>query len=148
MRSDGIFKHAAIAFAIAVVLYVGSFSWIQHRRTFRGPWEIAFITDASGHPSLRISQPFLKIAETIDFPGQKTALTNLNRAERFSEEVTNIPFGEMLFQDPLYLPGTVTMRQFGHEIQLLPRVLTIDKKEIPWRGDATVEVTSPVKSSP
>ena len=46
----------------------------------------------------------------------------------------------MIFQDPTFLPGTVTLRQFGHEIELLPRVLIIDKKEIPWRAGKTVEV--------
>ena len=82
----------------------------------------------------------LKISQTITFPGQKIALANLARVERFEEAVTNLPFGEMIFQDPTFLPGTVTMRQFGHEIELLPRVLIIDKKEIPSGAGQVVEV--------
>jgi len=140
MRSDGVIRHIAIAFVIAVVLYIASFSWIQHRRVFRGPWEIAFATDAAGRPSLMISQPFLKVSQKITFPKQKIAPANLARVERFEEAVTNLPFGEMIFQDPTFLPGTVTMRLFGHEIELLPRVLIVDKKEIPWRAGETVEI--------
>ena len=140
MRSEGSIRHFAIAFTIAVVLYVAGFGWIQHRRVCKGPWEIIFATDAAGRPSLLISEPALKISQKIAFPDRKIAPANLARAQRFDEAVTNLPFGEMIFQDPTFLPGTVTLRQFGHEIELLPRVLIIDKKEIPWRAGQTVEV--------
>jgi hypothetical protein len=140
MRSDGAIRHFATAFAIAVVLYFAGFGWIQHRRVFKGPWEITFATDGAGRPSLMISEPKLRISQKIAFPGQKIAPANLARVERFDEAVTNLPFGGMIFQDPTFLPGTVTLRLFGHEIELLPRVLIIDKKEIPWRGGQTVEV--------
>jgi len=140
MRSEGVIKHVAIAFAIAVVLYIVSFGWIEHRRTFKGPWQITFATDAAGRPSLMVSQPFLKISEKLDFPGRKIEPVNMLKAEHYEEAVTTLPFGEMLFQDPTFLPGTLTMRQFGHEIELLPRVLIIDKKEIPWRNGETVKV--------
>jgi hypothetical protein len=140
MRSDGSIRHFAIAFAIALVLYIAGFGWIQHRRVFKGPWEITFVTDAAGRPSLMISEPMLRISQGIVFPGQKIAPANLTRVQRFEEAVTNLPFGEMIFQDPTFLPGTVTMRLFGHEIELLPRVLIVDKKEIPWRSEQKVEV--------
>jgi hypothetical protein len=29
-------------------------------------------------------------------------------------------------------PGVVTMNLLGHEIELMPRTLVIDKKEVPW----------------
>jgi hypothetical protein len=140
MRSDGVIKHVAFAFVIAVVLYIVSFGWIEHRRVFRGPWEITFATDGAGQPSLLISQPALNISQKIDFPGQKIAATNLHQVEHFEEAVATLPFGEMIFQDPTFLPGTVTMRLFGHEIELLPRVLIVDKKEIPWSTGQAVEV--------
>jgi hypothetical protein len=140
VRSDGSIRHFAIAFAIAVVLYIASFGWIQHRRVFKGPWEITFATDGAGQPSLMISEPKLRISQKIAFPGQKIAPANLARVERFDEAVTNLPFGGMIFQDPTFLPGTATLRLFGHEIELLPRVLIIDKKEIPWRAGQTIEV--------
>jgi hypothetical protein len=140
MRSDGVIRHIAIAFVIAVVLYFVSFGWIQHRRVFRGPWEINFATDGNGRPSLMISQPVIRVSEKITFPDRKITPASLARVVHFEEAVTNLPFGEMIFQDPTFLPGTVTMRLFGHEIELLPRVLIVDKKEIPWQAGRTVEV--------
>ena len=38
------------------------------------------------------------------------AKPNLSRAIYFSQAVPELPFGEMIFQDPTFLPGTVTMR--------------------------------------
>jgi hypothetical protein len=51
-----------------------------------------------------------------------------------------IPFGKCVFMDTTFLPGTMVFDLFGHEIQLIPRVLTIDKTEIPWRSDANLTV--------
>ena len=41
------------------------------------------------------------------------------------------------------LPGTATFELFGHEIQLLPRVLIIDRREYPWRPNATITLPQP-----
>ena len=140
MRSDGILRHFAFALAIAVALYIASFSWIQHRRTFKGPWYLTFVTDGAGQPSLLISQAKLQISETLTFPGQKVAATHLRTTEHFDEAVATLPFGTVIFQDPTFLPGTLTMGLFGHEVELLPRTLIIDKKEIPWRAGQTLEI--------
>jgi hypothetical protein len=43
-----------------------------------------------------------------------------------------VPFGECIYQDLMFLPGVVTMNLLGHEIELMPRTLVIDKKEAPW----------------
>jgi hypothetical protein len=43
--------------------------------------------------------------------------------------------------DTTFLPGTIVFDLFGHEIQLIPRVLRIDGKEIPWQSNATIPVT-------
>jgi hypothetical protein len=40
----------------------------------------------------------------------------------------------------MYLPGTVTLELFGHEIELLPRVLIIDRKEHPWKSGTTISL--------
>jgi hypothetical protein len=41
--------------------------------------------------------------------------------------------------DATSLPGTVAFELFGHEIQLLPRVLTIDNQERPWRSNEIID---------
>jgi len=48
----------------------------------------------------------------------------------------------------MFLPGVVTMNLLGHEIELMPRTLVIDKKEIPWvtpAGRITVSLPAEAK---
>jgi hypothetical protein len=148
MRDDGILKHLALAMVIAIVFYVAGFSWLEHRRLVGGPWEVTFRTDAAGKPSLLIDQPHLGISETVLFAAGQTQRTNLSRMVRFTQGTTELPFGEMIYQDPTFLPGTVTMRLFGHQIELLPRVLTIDKKPYPWKAGSQIEVPRVELTSP
>ena len=140
MRPDGLLKHLAICAVIAVVYYVAAFGWIEHRRTARVPWEVAFRADAAGTPSLLISQTDLHISQTIVFAGQTIRPANLSRTIVFGQTPPDLPFGELLFQDPIYLPGTVTLRLFGHQVEVIPRVLTVDQKEYPWKSGAVIEV--------
>jgi hypothetical protein len=140
MRNEGILKHFALALAMALVFYLAGFNWLEHRRVAKGPWEVTFRIDAAGTPSLRIAQTQLGITQLISFPARKTQPPNLSRTVRFEQGTTELPFGEMIFQDPTFLPGTVTMRLFGHDIELLPRVLTIDKKEYAWKGGSPIQL--------
>ena len=141
MRSDGLLKHLAISLAIAVVFYIAFFGWVEHRRTARGPWEVTFRTDAAGTPALLISQTKLHISETVVFPGQTVQPPSLLRPMAFGQTPpAALPFGELIFQDPTFLPGTVAMRLFGHVVELFPRVLTVDKKEYSWQSNAVVQV--------
>lgn len=133
-RRDGLLRHLAIAAALAVVFYCAAFSWIEHQRVAKGPWEILFLSDGAGRPSLRIAQAALKISERLSFPDDQAARTNLAELVRFREPTTNLPFGEVLLQDPLYLPGTITMRIYGHRIEVLPRTLVVDQQEHTWKA--------------
>ena len=47
-----------------------------------------------------------------------------------------VPFGQVLFTDLTYLPGTVSFEVFGHEVELLPRTLIVDRQEVPWKSGA------------
>ena len=105
MKLPGLLKDALIAFAIALVFYVVGFSWIQHRRTTKGPWQVVFQTDTGGIPSILVTQPRLKISQKIIFPDQTDKRTNLVQAMQFDQESTNVPFGQVIFQDPTYCPG-------------------------------------------
>lgn len=125
-------RHAAIAAGIAIVFYIVFFNWMQHRRNGKGPWVVTFITDSNGTPSLNINQAKLGLSHRIIFDGAHVPQTNLNETVEFTEAMDQIPFGKLLFQDPTFLPGNVTMEQFGHQVQLLPRVLKIDKKDHAW----------------
>ena len=141
MKSDNLLRHLAVPFAIAVVVYVISYSWIEHRRTRKGPWEVTFTNDASGAATLVINQPRLAITNLqITFPGE-TNRTNVSLSFSQPQQVPwDLPYGKCVFMDTTFLPGTITFDLFGHEIELIPRVLTIDQKEIPWESGKTIRV--------
>ena len=144
-QTDRLRRHLLVAFLLALAFYVAAFSWIEHLRVVRGPWEIAFFSDASGRPSLQISQPKLRISEKLIFPDDQVERPNLSRWIKLSGPATNLPFGEILMQDPLYLPGSVTMRLFGHQIEVLPRTLIIDQSERAWQTGAEILLHRPKK---
>jgi hypothetical protein len=128
-------------FVIALAIYVVSYSGIEHRRTRDGPWQITF-TNVSGSPALVINEPKLNLANiTLTFPGEPPPVTNSvmifdpPRAVPF-----DVPFGQCVFLDTTFQPGTIVLNLFGHEIQLLPRVLTIDKQEHAWESGTTTPV--------
>ena len=78
-----------------------------------------FLTDATGTPSLRVEQAKLNVSRKIVFADQQVALTNLIQEIVFDDPTkTNAPFGEIVFQDLTFLPGTVTFNFFGHEVEL------------------------------
>lgn len=143
MKSDNLLRHLVVPFGIAVVLYVLAYSFIEHRRTRKGPWEVSFTNDASGAPALVINQPALAITNLqITFPGESSR-TNASLSFRQPQQVPwDLPYGKCVFMDTTFLPGTVTIDLFGHEIELIPRVLTIDQKEMPWESGKTIAVSS------
>lgn len=142
MQSDNLLRHVWVPFAIAVLVYVIFYGGIEHRRNRNGPWQVAFTNDAAGAPELVINQPKLAITNVqIAFPGETA--TNAPESFAFSQprEVPyNIVFAKCVFMDTTFLPGTLVFDLFGHEIQLIPRVLTIDQKEIPWESNQKIGV--------
>ena len=141
MKFPGPLKHFIFAFIIALVLYVSFYRAIEHRRTRNGPWQVTF-TNALGAPALIINQPNLSIPNvTIRFPGQPPSTTNSFTVFDPPRDVPfDVPFGQCIFMDTTFQPGTVVFSNFNHEIQLLPRVLTIDKQERPWQSGETIDL--------
>ena len=141
MKFPGPLKHFILAFIIALVLYVSFYHAIESRRTRSGPWQVTF-TNALGAPALVINEPMLAISNvTIRFPGQPPSATNMFIVFDPPQPVPfDVPFGQCVFMDTTFQPGTVVFSNFNHEIQLLPRVLTIDKQERPWQSGATIDL--------
>ncbi len=139
MKINELVKHGAIAFLIAAVVYVGMYSWIQHKREYRGPWEIKFESDSNGIPSLTVHQPSLNLPDhKITIADQKITETNLNIVIRYDKPMTNTPFGEIAFQDPTFLPGTITFNLWGHGVEFMPRTMVIDQQEVAWRSQTNI----------
>ncbi|MBI2948221.1 MAG: hypothetical protein HYY23_11290 [Verrucomicrobia bacterium] len=142
MNRDSLGKHLGVGLAIALVLYLVAYQWIEHRRHVNGPWHVHFQTDASGQPSLSVSHQKLSLSNiTFVFSDQRLTQTNVAATIVFETPITNVPFGKVVFLDTTFLPGTVTFELFGHEIELLPRTLVVNLREIPWRSDATFRLT-------
>lgn len=149
MKTEGLPKILLIAFVFALVIYLPAFGWMQSCRTSKGPWHVEFSTDNAGIPALLIEQPKLNVSKKIIFSDQKLSQTNLAHPFVFDDPTkTNAPFGEIVFEDLTFLPGTVTFNFFGHEVELLPRVLIIDKQEHLWKNGEAISVTGAGKYKP
>src|SRR5664279_4008047 len=136
MKPQGPAKHLIVAFLLALVGYIFIYQTIEHQRTRKGPWQVSFTQGTASAPTLIITQPRLGITNVqISFPGETLPVTN-------SQPTTttlffalprpvpyDVPFGKCVFMDATFLPGTITFELFGHEIELLPRALIIDRKE-------------------
>ncbi len=161
MKPDGVLRHIILAFALALIGYAAFYWGIEYRRTRQGPWQVTFTQSASGSPAIVIAQSRLGITNVqIVFSAESYTATNASGASAAEPPQPHnpqspvtplafgqarsvpyvVPFGECVFQDTTFLPGTVTFRLFGHEIELLPRVLIIDHREHTWEPNATINL--------
>jgi hypothetical protein len=137
-------RHLLIGLAIAALIYFVSFALIQNWRTRGGPWQLTFASDASGQPFVQIAQPQLKLADvTVTFPDERLQVTNLAQTVVFDRPITNVPFGKVVYFDTTFLPGSIVLDLFGHQLQLLPRVLLVDRREVPWQSTMRLELRMP-----
>jgi hypothetical protein len=141
MRATGIGKHIFGALLLAVAIYASGFAFDQHLRTRRGPWQVEFIRESSGDPAIIVNQPKLNITDLkIVFAGE--TVTNSTTTVLFDVPQKPVPFGKVKFEDLTYLPGTVTFEFFGHEIELIPRTLYINRKRRPWKSGETITLSA------
>ena len=135
-------KQLTLLFLVTLFTYVAAFIWIEHRRVKNGPWQITFTAEA-GVPAIVINQLKLKIRDCkLVFPAAPPAASPAQTVKFDSARPVPfaVPYGQCIFQDTISLPGNVTLQIFGHEIQLLPRTLTVDKKEIPWQSGDMIPI--------
>jgi len=140
-------KSIAVWFVVVAVLYLAVFYGIEFSTQRKGPWEVEFTSDNMGNPSIVIDQPKLNISSVeIIFTGEQLSGTNFSQKVRFDQPLTSfpaaMPIGEVIYQDLRSRPGVVTFNFFGHEVELLPRVLIVNKREIPWKSEMVVELSA------
>jgi hypothetical protein len=137
MRSDGIRNHLVVAFLSAALLYAAGFAIDRHLRTRRGPWEVTFTREPSGDPALVVQQPRFGIRDVkIVFAGESAS----HRVETvmFNRPGKETPFGRVKFDDLTVLPGTVTIEFAGHEVELLPRTLYLNRRPQAWQSGGRI----------
>jgi hypothetical protein len=143
MKADNPARHFAMAFLIALIGYVICYQSIQYWRTRKGPWEVTFSSSSNSAPSILVRQPRLGITNVqIILEGHGSTNQTSTRIVFHQPRPVpyDVPFGSCVFMDTISLPGTVTFEMFGHVIELLPRVLIIDRREYPWRSTSTIHL--------
>ena len=148
MKSDGIRRHLLTAFVLTLVFYVLVYTGLEHLRHRKGPWRVTFTT-AGASPALVVNQSALRLTNVqLRFPGEPAPTNSAETVvfERPRPVPFAVPFGSCIFMDATFLPGTVTFRMFGHEIELLPRVLIIDHEEHRWVSGSSLAL-EPVKAA-
>ncbi len=164
-RRDNPLKHFAIPLLLAVLIYIVAYASIEHLRNRKGPWQVTFThvpqafstssplpnssSSFSAAPLLIINQPALGITNVQIIFTNAPLWKNPPAHLAFSHPKPvpyDLPFGRCIFMDTTFLPGTLTMQMFGHELELLPRVLIIDHQEHDWRPRETFLVSEPTKS--
>jgi hypothetical protein len=123
---------------LTVVGYVAFYACDARLRSRHGPWAVTFGTNPAGTPTLRIDQPSLGISGVeVRFPGESLppGTPPLPVTVRFETPTQAVPFGKTAFDDLMYLPGTVVLHCFGHEVQLVPRQLYLNRAAADWTPD-------------
>ena len=146
MRSSTV-KPIILFILTVVVFYLAAFYGIEFLMRRKGPWQVQFLTDAKGVPSLRVRQPRLHIADVqLLCAGTNLLRTNLNVTVLFDQPLKPVPFGKVIYEDLTQMPGVVTFNLFGHEVELLPRTLLLDKKEVGWQSNMSVTLGNSTQS--
>ena len=133
--SDKLPRHLAVGFILALVIYASFFTCDQRMRHRKGPWDVTFSSNSAGFPAIVINQPSLSITNVQVIFDSETPTNALGRII-FNKPQQAIPFGKVKFEDLTYLPGSVAFDFFGHEVELLPRTLYLNKVEHPWKSGA------------
>ncbi len=135
-------KSLALWFVTVLVSYGVVFYSVEYLNHRKGPWEVNFMSDAQGNPAIVTYQPKLDISSVeIIFPGETIPQTNLSQRVIFDRPLRQVPFGSVIYADLRTLPGVVTFDLFGHEIEFLPRALIVNKREILWKPEMTIELS-------
>ena len=139
MKSGITPKSIALLFLAVLGLYLAVFFGIERARQHKGPWEVDFQTSGEGSPMLIVSQPKLGLSEVrIVVHGEDAS--NARGRVLFDQVKRPVPFGKVIYEDLTFLPGVVTFDLFGHEIELLPRSLIANKKQVAWKSGITIDL--------
>jgi hypothetical protein len=141
MSGNRILPHLLSALALAAVIYGGGFWLDHHLRTRRGPWAIEFTRTPDDSPMIVIHQPSLGIRDIrVLFPGEVAAKPSATI--RFGTPEQAVPWGRVKYEDLTYLPGVVTLELFGHEIEMLPRTMYVNRQSVPWLSATNITLTA------
>lgn len=142
-------KQVLTVFAVTVTIYVAAFAFDQHLRSRNGPWQLTFEAATNGFVTVQIDAPRLGVSNVVvSITGATVPEPVPSHRMTFDQPLQKPPFGKLLFEDLTYLPGTLSFDLFGHEVEMLPRVLTVDRREYPWSPGLRIELSPDHKPPP
>lgn len=134
-------KSIALTFVLALVFYFIAYSWLSQRQVRKGPWQVVFTSDPTGVPVIVITQPNLGLSNvTLRFPEEKIPATSSTSLVLFDTPQKPVPFGTLLYDDLMFLPGIVTFDLFGHEIELQLHDVVLNRSKHPWQSGETISL--------
>lgn len=139
MNSGLTVKKVVLIFAVVLAIYFAMFVAIEKSRLTKGPWRVEFQAVAGGDATLIVAQPYLNVTNARIVVHGET-ITNFSGQVTFDRVKQPVPFGSVIFEDLTFLPGVVTFNLLGHEVELMPRALVVNKKLVPWQPGMTVEL--------
>lgn len=139
MKSGFTPKSIAILFVAVLGLYVAVFYGIERTRQHKGPWVVDFQMSVEDSPVLIVSQAKLGLSD-VRIVAHDEHASNATGRVLFDRVKQPVPFGKVIYEDLTFLPGVVTFDLFGHEIELLPRALIANKKQVAWQSGVTVDL--------
>jgi hypothetical protein len=139
MKSGFPYKSIVLLFLVVLGAYLAVFYGLEMLRHRKGPWEVAFQTNGQGSARIVISQPKLGLRDVkVTFHNEK--ITNAIGQVSFDRVRQPVPFGRVIYEDLTFLPGVVTFDLFGHEIELLPRTLIVNQKQVSWGSGIEIDL--------
>ncbi|MBN8245917.1 MAG: hypothetical protein J0L84_00575 [Verrucomicrobia bacterium] len=140
-------------FIATLFLYITFYGGCMAYRGRGGPWAVTQDKLADGTPVLRIEHHKILSAGavTLTFPGETAParFTNAPYRRIFSQPNTNIfPYGPVEFLDTTFLPGSVALDVFGHIVELVPRTLYLDGRDLGWTPGTNILVPMTSKIPP
>ena len=140
-------------FIATLFLYITGYGGCTALRRRGGPWVVIQGRDTAGQPWMRIAQHRILGDHdvTLLFPGEipPARFTNDPYLRVFNSPNTNgLPYGPIPFVDVTFFPGTVAVDVFGHLVELVPRTLYLDGREIPWVPGTNIVVSREGKLPP
>jgi hypothetical protein len=139
-------------FLATLFLYITLYGGCMAVRRKGGPWVITQDKLPDGTPIVQIEHHRILSngPVTLRFPGEvaPARFTNHPLQRIYSQPNTNIlPYGPVVFLDTTFLPGNVTLDVFGHLVEMVPRTLYLDGKDVGWVAGTNI-VLSPTNKLP
>ena len=140
-------------FIATLFLYITGYGGCTAVRQRGGPWVVIQGKDPSGQPWMRIAQHRILGDRdvTLVFPGEMAParFTNDPFQRVFNSPNTNsLPYGPIPFVDVTFFPGTVALDAFGHLIEMVPRTLFVNFREVAWGSETNMTLLPEGNPSP